>query len=210
MWAGGRLQTHAPLRLNETAVRQSRVLATRQKTGRSGLLTFITIGHQIYQGGNLAVDEQQDIVYREVPAHTRAAPDDTDSTGAVVPATADDWEIDVTPTLLFRFSALTYNSHRIHYDRDYATLSEGYPGLLTHGPFQALAMAELARRRSSDARDRPANHVHYEYRLEAPLFDFQGMIVSCRAEKHWLATAVRDRHGRQTAIGRWSAENRRE
>jgi hydroxyacyl-ACP dehydratase HTD2-like protein with hotdog domain len=99
------------------------------------------------------------------------------------------------PTLLFRFSALTYNAHRIHYDRDYARDAEGYPGLLTHGPLQALAMAEAIRAAGC------GGHQHFEYRLTAPLFDHQGMIVSLAKQPDAMVTAVRDRYGRQTATG---------
>jgi 3-methylfumaryl-CoA hydratase len=97
--------------------------------------------------------------------------------------------------LLFRFSALIYNAHRIHYDRDYCRDVEGYPGLLTHGPLQALAMAEAARARGA------AGDVSFEYRLTSPLFDYQGLVVSVVPGDGALTTAARDRFGRQTAAG---------
>jgi len=100
----------------------------------------------------------------------------------------------VNPVLLFRFSALTYNAHRIHYDRDYAR-AEGYPGLLVHGPLQALLMAELARP------DLPPARCDYSYRLVAPLFDDQGLIVSAATEKDGVRVAARDKAGRITATG---------
>ena len=185
MWAGGRVRTLGSLRLGERAARHSTVLSTTEKQGRTGALTFVVIRHQIVQNGHTMVDEEQDLVYREpVPLSLPAA-------GPVVPPAEDEWSIDVTPTLLFRFSALTYNAHRIHYDRDYAREVEGYPGLLTHGPLQALAMAEAARAHGY------GGPLSFEYRLVAPLFDHQGMIV--RADDG--RTAVRDRHGRQTATG---------
>jgi 3-methylfumaryl-CoA hydratase len=93
--------------------------------------------------------------------------------------------------LLFRFSALTYNGHRIHYDRDYARDVEGYPGLLTHGPLQALVMAEAARAQGV------SGELDFSYRLVSPLFDHQGMVVKASGE----STSVRDVHGRQTASG---------
>ena len=99
----------------------------------------------------------------------------------------------MNPVLLFRFSALTYNAHRIHYDRDYAR-AEGYPGLLVHGPLQALLMAELARP------ERPAL-CDYSYRLVAPLFDGQGLVVSASAEEDAIRVTARDRAGRTTATG---------
>ena len=120
----------------------------------------------------------------------------------VVPAGAGEWEITVSPTLLFRFSALTYNAHRIHYDRDFARDVEGYPGLLTHGPLQALAMAEAARAAEGLNSAVPAARERYfEYRLVSPLFDHQGMVVSAVPGEDATSTAVRDRYGRQTAKG---------
>jgi 3-methylfumaryl-CoA hydratase len=189
MFAGGRVRTHGPLRCGEPATRRSTVRSVREKQGRSGPLTFVVVEHRISQGGRVVVDEQQDIVYRDTSGPL-TAPDGEQ----VVPPAGDEWSIDVTPTLLFRFSALTYNAHRIHYDRDYARDVEGYPGLLTHGPLQALAMAEAARARgcSGDV---------FEYRLVAPLFDHQGMVVRAVPDGRQATTAVRDVHGRQTATG---------
>ena len=170
------------------------------------------IGHQIQQRGEVVIDEEQAIVYRDAaanggqppdPAPPALAPSDSPPSDSAQPGPpigpADgEWPVEVTPTLLFRFSALTYNAHRIHYDRDYARQVEGYPGLLTHGPLQALAMAEAARA----ARDLSGQEgVSFDYRLTAPLFDHQGMIVSATPAPGALVTAVRDAHGRQTATG---------
>jgi 3-methylfumaryl-CoA hydratase len=186
MWAGGRVRTLGPLRCGERATRRSAVLTVTEKQGRTGALTFVVAQHQIIQNGQTVVDEEQDIVYRE--AVPLSVPDD----GPMVPPEDDEWSIDITPPLLFRFSALTYNAHRIHYDRDYARDVEGYPGLLTHGPLQALAMAEAARTQGQSGR------LSFEYRLIAPLFDHQGMIVRATTAQE---TTVRDLHGRQTATG---------
>lgn len=183
MWAGGRVRSHGPLRCGEPATRQSEVLSVTDKEGRTGPLTFVVVEHRISQGGRVVVVEQQDIVYRAPGAIP--VPDG----GPSIPPGADEWSVDVTPTLLFRFSALTYHAHRIHYDRDYARDVEGYPGLLTHGPLQALAMAEAARARGTSG--------DFEYRLVAPLFDHQGLIVRV----HDGTVSVRDKHGRQTATG---------
>ncbi|HEX6353196.1 FAS1-like dehydratase domain-containing protein [Actinophytocola sp.] len=189
MWAGGRVTALGPLRCGESATRRSQVLSVREKPGRSGLLTFVVVEHRIVQFGQLAVDEQQDIVYRE------PSPLSMPDSGPVVPVADDEWSIDITPTLLFRFSALTFNAHRIHYDRDYARDVEGYPGLLTHGPLQALAMAEAARTTGPQ---------HFEYRLVAPLFDHQGLVVRADKGPEHTTTSVRDIHGRRTATGRLS------
>jgi 3-methylfumaryl-CoA hydratase len=198
MWAGGRVLTNGRLRCGELATRRSRILCVQEKRGRFGPLTFITIERQTLQRGRVVVDEQQDIVYRDGAPPGGPRPDPAAESPAR-PADGE-WAIEVSPTLLFRFSALTYNAHRVHYDRDYATQVEGYPGLLTHGPLQALAMAEAARavRYRGDQHD---GRLHFGYRLTAPLFDDQGMIVSAIREHGAMVTAVRDIHRRQTASG---------
>jgi 3-methylfumaryl-CoA hydratase len=198
MWAGGRVSTSGPLRCGEPATRRSEVQSVTDKEGRSGPLTFCAVHHQILQRGRVVIDEQQDIVYRAAvsPAGQPAATWE----GREIPPAEGERAIDVSPTLLFRFSALTYNAHRIHYDRDYARDVEGYPGLLTHGPLQALAMAEAARaaekRDSTDHAD-----LSFDYKLISPLFDFQGLVVSASADEDATVTAVRDSHGRPTATG---------
>jgi len=197
MWAGGRVRTTSPLRCDETATRRSRVLSVQAKQGRSGPLTFVVMEHQILQRGQIVVDERQDLVYRPAssPPGRQAASASDD--GPAVPPADGEWAIDVSPVLLFRFSALTYNAHRIHYDRDYARDVEGYPGLLTHGPLQALAMAEAAR----GAGCGQDGDLDFEYRLESPLFDHQGMIVSAVGQREATSTRVRDSRGRRTAAG---------
>jgi len=197
MWAGGNVRSLAPLRCGERATRRARVLATAEKQGRTGRLTFVTVGHQIEQGGQVAVEERQDIVYRD--AADGAAPDG--QIGEPVPLAQDERDIDVSPSLLFRFSALTYNAHRIHYDRDYARTVEGYPGLVTHGPLQAIVMAETARARGITT----APGLTFDYRLISPLFDHQGMVSRAAAEGPDVRTAVRDRAGRRTATGLMTA-----
>jgi 3-methylfumaryl-CoA hydratase len=190
MWAGGRVRTHGPLRCGEPATRRSEVLSVRDRQGRTGPLTFVVVAHRITQSGQVVVDEQQDIVYRDAVGSV-TAPGGQD----VVPVAQDEWPVEITPTLLFRFSALTYNAHRIHYDRDYARDTEGYPGLLTHGPLQALVMAEAARAHGH------TGDLSFEYRLVAPLFDHQGMVVGAVRDAESVTTSVRDIHGRQTATG---------
>jgi 3-methylfumaryl-CoA hydratase len=199
MWAGGRVRASGPLRCGEPATKRSRVRSVQEKQGRSGPLSFIAIEHQILQRDRVVIDEQQDIVYCEpvYPAGLASAPS---GAGPVVRPADDEWAIEVSPTLLFRFSALTYNAHRIHYDRDYARHVEGYPGLVTHGPLQTLAMAEAARTAGYCA-DHPDGRLSFRYRLTSPLFDSQGMVVSAVREQDAVLTAVRDLHGRQTASG---------
>jgi 3-methylfumaryl-CoA hydratase len=195
MWAGGRVRTNGRLRCGETATRRSRVLSVQDKQGRSGPLTLVAVQHLIFQRDDVVIDERQDIAYRELPSPVnRPAPPSAE--GPLISAADDEWSIEVSPVLLFRFSALTYNAHRIHYDRDYARDIEGYSGLLTHGPLQALAMAEAVRAAgcSHDNQD-------FEYRLESPLFDHQGMVVKAAREQDATTITVRDNRGRRTASG---------
>ena len=199
MWAGGRVRTSGPLRCGESATRRSRVVSVQQKQGRTGALTFVVLEHHILQRDRVVIDEQQDIVYREATSSPGPPPAPTAQSPAV-PAADGEWTIDVSPTLLFRFSALTYNAHRIHYDRDYARDVEGYPGLLTHGPLQALAMAEAARAAAATG-ERYDGDQYFEYRLTSPLFDHQGMIVGATRDQAATRTTVRDAYGRQTASG---------
>ena len=192
MWAGGHVRTAGPLRCGEPAARLSRVESVRDKQGRSGRLTFVAVRHQVVQRDRVVVDERQDIVYREPGPAAGSAP-----ATPVIPPADGEWPVEITPTLLFRFSALTYNAHRIHYDRDYARDVEGYPGLLTHGPLQALAMTEAARAAGWQRGD-----LSFEYRLLSPLFDHQGLVASAAEDDDSVVAGVRDLHGRKTAAGR--------
>jgi 3-methylfumaryl-CoA hydratase len=195
MFAGGRVSQHASLRTGTEATRRTWQASSARKQGRSGPLHFITVRTEISQAGQVVITEEQDLVYREpapAPAPARPSPQPP-------PADPRDWPVEVNPVLLFRFSALIYNAHRIHYDRDYAR-AEGYPGLLVHGPLQALLMAELARRETT----RPAL-CDYAYRLVSPLFDGQGLIVSAAADADAIRVTVRDGAGRTTATGVLSA-----
>jgi 3-methylfumaryl-CoA hydratase len=195
MWAGGRVRTYGPLHCGQTASKRSRILSVKDKSGHSGPLTFVTVGHEVAQHGRVVIEEQQDIVYRQAGAPVSSSPTPG---GQAIPAADDEWAIEVSPTLLFRFSALTYNSHRIHYDRDYARDVEGYPGLLTHGPLQALAMAEAAR--AIGYPGIPDGGLDFRYRLVSPLFAHQGMIVRAVPGEE-TTTVVRDIYGRRTACG---------
>jgi 3-methylfumaryl-CoA hydratase len=214
MWAGGRVRSSGPLRCGLPATKRTSVLSVTEKDGRSGHLTFVTLGHQVRQGGQLVIDERQDVVYLEAPSSPTgpavAEPAVAEPAVAepivakpIVAAGQDEWEIEVSPVLLFRFSALTYNAHRIHYDRDYARDVEGYPGLLTHGPLQALAMAEAARAVTGggDPGGGDLGGVTFEYRLLSPLFDHQGMLARAVTGPGEITASVRDRYGRQTATG---------
>lgn len=166
MFAGGRVAFEGPLRVGERLVRHSRVASVEEKEGRSGRLVFVTVRHEIGPaGGAASVIEEQDLVYRgpPAPAPARATPAPAAEAGEPWP-----WALDIAvdATLLFRFSALTYNAHRIHYDRAYATEVEGYPGLVVHGPLQAVALAELIRRRAGGSA-----LASFRFRALRPLFD---------------------------------------
>jgi 3-methylfumaryl-CoA hydratase len=179
------------LRCGEPATRRTEITKTAGKQGRSGPMTLVTVRHLITQRGHVVVHEEQDIVYR-TPAPL-ALPE-----AEHVPDQPDDWQVDTTPPLLFRYSALTYNAHRIHYDRDYARDVEGYPGLVVHGPLQAMLMTEWVRRNKAAAARR------VEFRLVAPAFDFDGLLVGAGVPARdnapdVIVTSVRTRHGRPTA-----------
>jgi 3-methylfumaryl-CoA hydratase len=140
MWAGGRLTFHAPLLAGVKASRSTRLLAATQKTGRTGPLAFVTLRHEIRQRGALALTEDQDLVYR--------AADAPRGTPTAAPGQGQHRETrQFDPVQLFRYSALTLNGHRIHYDADYARGIEGYPGLVVHGPLLAQYLMLLAERR---------------------------------------------------------------
>ncbi len=199
MFAGGRVRTIRVLRCGEPATRRTRIVGSVEKSGRTGSLTFVTVAHEIAQRGSVVVTEQQDIVYRSPSsATTRQAAATTVDAG---PPAGSDWLVRPTPTLLFRYSALTYNAHRIHYDRDYAHDVEGYPGLVVHGPLQALLMAEAARRVKGD----PAVNQSFEYRMHAPLFDADPLWVRVVQESAGQVTSVHDAAGARTAAGRMQA-----
>ncbi|WP_016854239.1 FAS1-like dehydratase domain-containing protein [Halomonas smyrnensis] len=142
MWAGGRFTFHAPLQLGKEARKVSSIHNIVHKEGRSGPLCFVTVLHEIYAGETLAWTEEQDIVYREDPS-----PDAPTPQPLVAPNDADIVEsVSPTQVMLFRYSALTFNGHRIHYDVDYARDVEGYEGLVFHGPLTATLLVDLATR----------------------------------------------------------------
>lgn len=140
MWAGGRLTFHRDILIGAKARRLTRIDKVSEKEGRSGKLVFVSLVHEISDSDGVAITEEQDLVYREPPRVGDAAPrHDAPPEGA-------QWtrDVDPDPVLLLRYSALTFNSHRIHYDHPYVTAVEGYPGLVVHGPMLATMMADLA------------------------------------------------------------------
>ncbi len=161
MWAGGRVTINKPLLLGEEVEKVSTIRAVEEKTGRSGRLCFVTVDHDFSVAGEHRLRETQNIVYREAP-DTRTmpppgknAPDDADFSRTVTP----------DPILLFRYSALIFYSHRIHYDADYTRESEGYPGLVVHGPLTATLLVGLGLKQLGSRR-----LVSFDIRAMSPLF----------------------------------------
>ncbi len=186
MFAGGRFQFHQPLRVGDTLTRTSRIVDVSAKQGRSGTLVFVTVNHDFATAEGIALNEQHDIVYRENPradapaAKPQAAPGGEAFSREILP----------DPVFLFRYSALTFNGHRIHYDRSYVTEVEGYPGLIVHGPLIATLLAELVRSNLPKAR-----LSSFSFRAIRPLFDIHRFTVCGRAEGKRVALWARDHDG---------------
>lgn len=185
MWAGSQLSWHAPLSVGDSVSRVSTVEDVTAKSGRTGELCFVKVRHQVHGPRGLAIDEVHDIVYRP-PAPPAEAPAATAPVvGSDAPRAA--WQRDVLPddVLLFRYSALTFNGHRIHYDRRYVTEVEGYPGLVVHGPLMATLLMELA-----TAND-PRRVARFSFRAMSPIFDVAPFSVcgepdGQRAARLWI------------------------
>ena len=174
MWAGSRIEFIAPLRVGQAIARTSRIQDVRLKEGRNGPLVFVHVRHEIRADGAPAIHEEHDIVYRENPRPGEPAP-----AGVAAPADAP-WSRRIVPddVLLFRYSALTFNGHRIHYDRRYVTTVEGYPGLVVHGPLLATLLLDLLRR------ERPAARVAgFTFKAVKPIFDVAPFDVCGRPDE---------------------------
>jgi len=173
MWAGGTVDTLAALRVGDSVRRRSIIADVAVKEGRTGTLCFVSVDHEYSTDRGVALTERQDIVYRDAAppaANPVVKPPSTGSTGH--PGAADlAWDVEATPTLLFRYSAITFNGHRIHYDHPYVTETEGYPGLIVHGPMQASLMFNLAAELGGGV---PAS---FRYRGLSPLFAGQRFTV---------------------------------
>jgi 3-methylfumaryl-CoA hydratase len=186
MWAGGRLTFHAPLMAGRPAEKTTTIESITRKEGRTGPLGFVTLRHEIRQNGQACVTEWQDLVYREDPAPGAPAP--------LAPRARTDEDLCQTvhfdSTLLFRYSALTFNGHRIHYDLDYARDVEGYGGLVTHGPLLAQHLMLLAEER--------LGHLNrFSFRATAPLMHVEAAdLCWCDDGTLW----VRGPDGRQCMI----------
>ncbi len=188
MWAGSRFEFPGVLRVGDAAERRSTIENVTLKQGRSGALVFVTVRHEIFTNGasEPALREWHDIVYRaakrpgEAEAPPQRAPDDAQW--------SREWRPD--DVLLFRYSALTFNGHRIHYDRRYVTEVEGYPGLVVHGPLIATLLLDLLQR------ERPeASLARFEFRALRPSFDGRALRVNGRSEGDALHLWAQDDEG---------------
>ena len=184
MWAGSRIEFLSPVRAGQAISRNSRIANVSMKEGRTGPLVFVNVHHEIRADGQVAIHEEHDIVYRDMPAPGEPAP-----AGVVAPNNAT-WTREIRPddVLLFRYSALTFNGHRIHYDRRYVTEVEGYPGLIVHGPLIATLLLDLLRRQLPTAQVR-----RFSFKAMKPIFDIAPFSVCGRLEgdktvKLWAVT----------------------
>ncbi|MGA0239706.1 MAG: FAS1-like dehydratase domain-containing protein [Acidimicrobiales bacterium] len=170
MWAGSRITFGAPILAGVAATKHSTIESVVLKNGSSGPLCFVTVHHVTSVDGEICIDEEQDIVYRDDP--------DPDTPPRSAPPAPTDAELSRTivpdPTLLFRYSAATFNGHRIHYDRDYASSSEGYAGLVVHGPLTATLLAQLATEHGETL-------TSFSFRGVSPLLDTAPFTIHRRA-----------------------------
>jgi 3-methylfumaryl-CoA hydratase len=186
MWAGGRIEFRRRLCVGETLRRDSQIVAVEAKQGKSGNLVFVTVRHTVIASGETAAIEEHDIVYRDA-----ARPGDPPPQGRPAPADPE-WrrEIHADSVMLFRFSALIFNAHRIHYDLDYVRNEEHYPALVVHGPLQTILMLDLARRQEQRAVRK------LDYRALHPVFHTERLTVNGRMAKDgsqaelWTANAA--------------------
>ena len=192
MWAGGELEFVDPLRAGDQAERTSRISDISVKSGSTGALCFVAVEHLITSPRGTAIRERQDIVYRDVTGGASAAPKTPPP-----PPVAKHRETHVSdPVLLFRYSALTFNGHRIHYDRDYVTKVEGYPGLIFHGPLQAALLVELAAKLRGH---RPPKK--FSYRGLQPLFEGSKFSVNANDNAEGMELWIANAEGQPTMKG---------
>jgi 3-methylfumaryl-CoA hydratase len=184
MWAASRFRFLSPLRVADHVQRISTIQSITPKQGRSGPLVFVRVGHRIEVGTRAAIEEEHDIVYREPPAPGTDA--------ARAPSCTAQWrrEVRPDPVLLFRYSALTFNGHRIHYDRPYVTGVEGYPGLVVHGPLLGTLLIDALCQHAPDAQV-----VGYEFKALRPMFDTAPFQVCGRRDGARAALWIEDAAG---------------
>ena len=188
MWAGSRIEFQQPPLIGEIVERESTVVSVMHKSGKSGDLVFVGVEHKLRSERGVLLREHQDIVYREASTHV---------TESIAPVADElpmlDWrrEVQPDPVMLMRFSALTFNAHRIHYDRDYAREQEGYAGLVVHGPLTATLLMDLFRRNTPQARI-----AAFSFRGLRPLLDTAPVTLVGRALAGGAELWALDHHGR--------------
>ena len=193
MWAAGRLEFFDPLRVGDAVERNSRIADVNIKEGRSGRLCFVAVEHEISTARGLALKERHDIVYRDA-ASADAKPQGQPREEAPRQAQWSEAKV-ADAVMLFRYSALTFNGHRIHYDRQYVTEVEGYPGLIVHGPLQATLLIEFA------ASIRAAGPKVFAFRALNPLFDGQPFTLNAAESGSGLDLWISGPEGRTTMTG---------
>lgn len=166
MWAGGRLSFACPIPIGAALERRSRITDVNLKAGKSGSMVLVTVHHEISFEGRCAVREEQDIVYREMPTAAATAPPASQARTEAPHSSHSTRDIVPDPVQLFRFSALTFNAHRIHYDRPYTREVEGYPGLVVQGPLVATLLLDHFLRHVPGARV-----ANFTFRAQRPLYD---------------------------------------
>lgn len=199
MWAGSRCTFEAPVRIGDSVERRSTITKIAEKSGAAGPMVLMTTTHEVRANGALAMREEQDIAFIAIPERFKPP--------APTPLPPCEWreKVTVDPVMLFRFSALTFNGHRIHYDLSYATEVERYPGLVVHGPLQAIMLYDAALRHAPKGA-RPAQ---FQFRGMRPLFDFDAITLNGRAgdsgEMHVYTANGEDLIGMQARIG-WTTD----
>jgi 3-methylfumaryl-CoA hydratase len=176
MWAGSRFWFHNELYASKYAQKKSRIVSVTEKEGRSGKLGFVLVNHEVYQDDHHILSEEHDIVYKQAPKSETTVGKVNATLSA--PTKTAQWSetIKPNPVLLFKYSALTFNGHRIHYDRDFCKNDFGFPGLVVHGPLMATLLIELIRKNMPDTKV-----LEYSFRIKGPIFDFQTFKVEgCR------------------------------
>jgi 3-methylfumaryl-CoA hydratase len=172
MWAGGELEFLQQLQTARPVEQRSTLTDLQRKRGRSGELVFIRLQHEYHQADTLCIRERQDIVFRQAqnaarPASDAQTPAERSPLQTVLSKARFSKKLVADPTLLFRYSAATFNAHRIHYDRDYATRVEGYPALVVHGPLLATVLLDMLNQQGK------ARVTRFSFRAEHPVFDGQ-------------------------------------
>jgi len=196
MWAGSRFEFAAPLRVGDAVQRVSTIEAVTPRRGRSGALVFVTVRHELTVAGQAApaLREWHDIVYRDEPAPGTPAP--VGEPAPAADAARPHWQRSLVPdeVLLFRYSALTFNGHRIHYDRRHVTQTEGYPGLVVHGPLIATLLLDLLHRQQPEAQVQA-----FSFKARHPCFD--GQLLELHGQP---APAEAATNGGPTAVRLWA------